>query len=70
MAASPASLQILDKSSAAKELDLASELFHRINRVIPQDQTVLTISAEPPSFPRRCCTYAKARLFADPRGTR
>jgi len=28
---------------AAKELDLASELFHRINRVIPQDQKVLII---------------------------
>lgn len=46
MAASIANLQLLDTSAAAKELDLASELFHRINRVIPQDQSVLTI---PPS---------------------
>jgi predicted transcriptional regulator len=33
----------LDHSAAAKELDLASELFHRINRVIPQNQSMLTI---------------------------
>ena len=26
-----------------RELDLASELFHRINRIIPQDQVVLTV---------------------------
>jgi predicted transcriptional regulator len=43
MAVSIANLQVLDKSQAARELDLASELFHRINRVIPQDQSVLTI---------------------------
>jgi predicted transcriptional regulator len=43
MAAPMVTLQILDKSTAAKELDLASELFHRINRVIPQDQKVLII---------------------------
>jgi predicted transcriptional regulator len=46
MAASIPNLQLLDQTTAAKELDLASELFHRINRVIPQDQSVLTI---PPS---------------------
>lgn len=43
MAAPMVSLQILDKSTAVRELDLASELFHRINRVIPQDQKVLII---------------------------
>jgi len=43
MASPMVSLQILDRSTAAKELDLASELFHRINRVIPEDQKVLII---------------------------
>ena len=37
---------LLDQSAAARELDLASELFHRINRIIPADQEVLTV---PPS---------------------
>lgn len=37
-------LRLLDNSTASKELDLASELFHRINRIIPQEQSVLTIS--------------------------
>jgi predicted transcriptional regulator len=46
MAASIPNLRILDHSAAVKELNLASEVFHRINRVIPQDQSVLTI---PPS---------------------
>jgi predicted transcriptional regulator len=36
-------LRVLDSSPTAKELDLASELFHRINRVIPSEQSVLTI---------------------------
>ena len=36
-------LRILDQPSVAKGLDLASELFHRINRVIPQDQSLLTV---------------------------
>jgi predicted transcriptional regulator len=43
MAASIPNLRLLDHSSAATELDLASELFHRINRVIPQNQSVLSI---------------------------
>ncbi|RQV93535.1 CBS domain-containing protein [bacterium] len=44
MAASIPNLRILDHFAAAQEqLDLASELFHRINRIIPRDQTVLTI---------------------------
>jgi predicted transcriptional regulator len=30
-------------STVARELDLASELFHRINRIIPQDQKLLWI---------------------------
>jgi predicted transcriptional regulator len=46
MAALIPNLHLLDYSSAANELDLASELFHRINRIIPQDQSMLTI---PPS---------------------
>ena len=43
MATSLPNLRVLDRSTAARELDLASELFHRINRIIPEDQTVLTI---------------------------
>jgi predicted transcriptional regulator len=34
-------------SVSARELDLASELFHRINRIIPQDQKLLMI---PPTY--------------------
>jgi predicted transcriptional regulator len=48
--ASLPNLRVLDKSAAIKELDLASELFHRINRVIPQDQKVLSV---PPNCPVR-----------------
>lgn len=43
MATSFSGLRLLESSSAVKELDLASELFHRINRIIPQDQKVLTV---------------------------
>jgi predicted transcriptional regulator len=46
MASSITNLQILDHSSAAKELDLATELFHRINRVISPDRKVLTIAPD------------------------
>jgi predicted transcriptional regulator len=43
MAASIPNLGLLDQFRASRELDLASELFHRINRIIPQDQKLLTI---------------------------
>jgi predicted transcriptional regulator len=43
MASSVPNLHLLDDSTSAKALDLASELFHRINRVIPHDQVVLTV---------------------------
>jgi predicted transcriptional regulator len=46
MSARVPNLRVLDHSTTAKELDLVSELFHRINRIIPQDQKILTI---PPS---------------------
>jgi CBS domain-containing protein len=36
-------LRVLDESSVSRELDLASELFHRINRIIPENQQLLTI---------------------------
>jgi predicted transcriptional regulator len=36
-------LRLLDQSTSARELDLASELFHRINRIIPPNQKILTI---------------------------
>jgi len=44
MEASITRLRLLDSHAAARELDLASELFHQINRVIPPDQSVLTVS--------------------------
>ena len=43
MDASFPNLRLLDHSAATRELDLASELFHRINRIIPQDQVVLSV---------------------------
>jgi predicted transcriptional regulator len=42
--ASLPNLRLLDHSSAHKEINLASELFHRINRIIPQDQVLLTVT--------------------------
>jgi predicted transcriptional regulator len=45
MAPSVSNLRILDDSKSVK-LDLATELFHRINRIIPANQVVLTV---PPS---------------------
>jgi len=44
MAESMPDLRVLDRSTAARELDLASELFHRINRIIPEKQSVLTVT--------------------------
>ena len=43
MAVPVPNLGLLDQSAVAQELDLASELFHRINRIIPRNQSVLTI---------------------------
>jgi predicted transcriptional regulator len=45
--ASIPNLRVLDRPTVAKELDLASELFHRINRIIPEKQSLLT-------FPPKC----------------
>src|SRR5712675_1370953 len=42
MAASVPNLKLLDRS-VADELDLASELFHRINRIIPENQELLVV---------------------------
>lgn len=39
-------LRILDETSVSRELDLVSELFHRINRIIPENQELLTIPPE------------------------
>jgi predicted transcriptional regulator len=41
-----AHLKILDDSSISRELDLVSELFHRINRIIPENQQLLVIPPE------------------------
>jgi predicted transcriptional regulator len=39
-------LRILDERTVSPELDLVSELFHRINRIIPENQHLLTISPQ------------------------
>jgi CBS domain-containing protein len=39
-------LRVLDDTSVSRELDLVSELFHRINRIIPENQELLTISPD------------------------
>jgi predicted transcriptional regulator len=39
-------LLLLDQPPTEKELDLVSELFHRINRVIPPDQAILTVAPD------------------------
>ncbi len=36
-------LRVLDDYPLVRELDLASEVFHRINRIIPQNQVVLSV---------------------------
>lgn len=36
-------LEILDQVDFSSELELVSELFHRINRIIPEDQNLLTL---------------------------
>lgn len=36
-------LRILDDAGISRELDLVSELFHRINRIIPENQSLLKI---------------------------
>ncbi|MFA6244705.1 MAG: CBS domain-containing protein [Candidatus Hydrogenedentales bacterium] len=36
-------LRLLDHPPATRELDLASKLFHQINRIIPPNQKVLTV---------------------------
>ena len=36
----------LDEASLSRELDFVSELFHRINRIIPENQQLLTIPPE------------------------
>jgi predicted transcriptional regulator len=44
MATSIPNLRVLTHSSAVKDLDLASELFHRINRIIPLNQEILKVA--------------------------
>jgi hypothetical protein len=43
MADSVPNLKLLDRSALTDELDLASELFHRINRIIPENQELLVV---------------------------
>lgn len=46
MSDSVPNLVVLERLSKNRELDLASELFHRINKIIPSDQSVMTIAPE------------------------
>lgn len=43
-----ANLRLLDESASLRELDLASELFHRVNRLIPADQQLTTVAPRTP----------------------
>jgi CBS domain-containing protein len=43
MATQVAQLRILDEMTVSRELDLVSDLFHRINRIIPENQHLLVI---------------------------
>lgn len=43
MVATVLNLNVLDRSNLSRELDLVSELFHRINRVLPLNQELLTV---------------------------
>jgi len=43
-------LRVLDESALSRELDLVSELFHRINRIIPESQQVISF---PPTLKAR-----------------
>ena len=40
-------LRVLDRDDLVRELDLVSTVFHQINRIIPEDQVVLSV---PPSY--------------------
>ena len=46
MSASVINLDVLGRSSILRELDLVSELFHRINRIIPENQKLLIFSPQ------------------------
>jgi predicted transcriptional regulator len=46
MATQVAQLRILDEITVSRELDLVSELFHRINRIIPEKQHLLVIAPD------------------------
>lgn len=43
MAEASPNLRILDRSDVARELDLVSAVFHQINRIIPENQVVLSV---------------------------
>ncbi len=43
MTASVPNLRLLDRPTMAEELDLASQLFHRINRIISENQELLIV---------------------------
>jgi CBS domain-containing protein len=55
-------LRILDEITVSRELDLVSELFHRINRVIPENQHLLTIP--PKTTVREAVTLLRKHGFS------
>lgn len=58
MTAALPNLRLLDQAPMSRELDLASELFHRINRIIPEDQKLLTV-------PPHCKVREAVRLMRE-----
>lgn len=46
MALPMANLRVMERVTGPREPDLASELFHRINRVLPEEQKLLTVTPQ------------------------
>ena len=42
-------LKLLDAPPLSEAIDLVNDVFHRVNRVLPEDQSLLTISPERPA---------------------
>ena len=62
MSAHAPTLSIVDKASISRDLDLVSELFHRINRIIPENQNLITV---PPDMPvRKAIALMRANAYS------
>jgi CBS domain-containing protein len=48
MSSNAVQLRVLDEAGVSRELNLVSEIFHRVERIIPRKQKLLTITPEQP----------------------